>query len=164
MMLSKLLIKSNPKRILVFSQTNIGDVVLTCPVMDILIRDFPNAKIDVVVGPKAVSLFEGNPYLRVKVFDKRASIKKKITWFLELYWTRYDCIVDLRRTGLALFLLPKYSTPLKGKSLGAHKKAMHLNRLRELYDFRLQIHNQYAIITTKEDEIFFEGGECIAVS
>ncbi len=44
MMCAKLLKKSDPKRILVVSLTNIGDVVLTCPVIDILRRDFPRGQ------------------------------------------------------------------------------------------------------------------------
>ena len=102
-MCTKLLKGSKPKRILVVSQTNIGDVILTCPVIDILRRDFPQAQMDVIVGPKAVSLFGDNPHLRIKVFDKQASLTQKIRWFLGLYQQHYDCVVDLRRTALAFF-------------------------------------------------------------
>src|SRR5260370_30076194 len=112
MMCAKLSKKSAPKRILVVSMTNIGDVVLTCPVIDILCRDFPLARMDVVVGPKAVSLFEGNPYLRVKMFDKRAPLRQKFTWFSNLRMERYDCVVDLRRTMLPILLVPRYATPV----------------------------------------------------
>ena len=38
-----------------------------------------------------------------------------------------------------------------------HKKDMHLNRLRQVYDFDTLSQKQYAILTTKEDEQFFEG-------
>ena len=107
-MCAKLLKESRPKRILVVSQTNIGDVVLTCPVIDILRRDFPQARIDVVTGPKAVSLFADNPNFGIKVFDKQASLMKKWAWFLDLTRAHYDCVVDLRRTALAFF----FSAPL----------------------------------------------------
>ena len=177
MMCAKLLKKSGPRRILVVSQTNIGDVVLTCPVIDILRQDFPQAKIDVVTGPKAVSLFAGNPGLRIKAFDKQAPLRQKWTWFLDLYRMHYDCVVDLRRTALALFLAPRYSTPvvsLRGAvgdvaiflkrllrfarkdTTGMHKKDAHLNRLRQVYGFDALSGEQYAILTTKEDEQFFE--------
>ena len=105
-MSAKLSKKSELKHILVVSMTNIGDVVLTCPVIDILRRDFPKAKMDVVVGPKAVSLFADNPNFPVKVFDKQASLKQKLAWFLDLYQAHYDCVVDLRRTMLPFFLRP----------------------------------------------------------
>src|SRR5271170_7912203 len=98
MMSPKLLRKSEPKNILIVSHTNIGDVILTCPVIDILRRDFPQAKIDVVTGPKAVSLFADNPGFHIKVFDKQATLKQKLAWFLDLYHEHYDCVVDLRRT------------------------------------------------------------------
>src|ERR1700679_3267323 len=109
MMCAKLLKESKPKRILLVSMTNIGDVVLTCPVIDILRRDFPEAKMDVVVGPKAVSLFADNPNFRTKVFDKRAPLSRSFAWFSDLYKEHYDCVVDLRRTALALFFTPRYA-------------------------------------------------------
>ncbi len=161
MMFSRLLKKSRPKRILVVSQTNIGDVVLTCPVIDILRRDFPQAKMDVVTGPKAVSLFEDNPNFGVKVFNKQAPLREKFAWFLDLCRGRYDCVVDLRRTALALFLMPRYATPIMTSSIPGidkvHKKQMHLNRLRQVYDFDAFSEKQYAVLTTKDDEQFFEG-------
>jgi heptosyltransferase-2 len=164
MMCAKLLKRSGPKRILVVSMTNIGDVVLSCPVIDILRNDFPEAKMDVIVGPKAVSLFEDNPNFSVKVFNKQASLRQKFEWFRDLAKARYDCVVDLRHTALALFLAPKYATPViqlkeiasSLKSAPQHKKEAHLNRLREVYDFEELPDRQYAVLTTKEDEQFFE--------
>lgn len=147
------------------SQTNIGDVVLTCQVIDILRRDFPQAKIDVVTGPKAVSLFADNPELSVKVFDKQAPLRQKFAWFLDLYQAHYDCVVDLRRTALAFFLMPRHATPVidcfalwaRNDTVGIHKKDAHLNRLRQVYDFDALSEKRHAVLTTKEDEQFFEG-------
>jgi len=142
---------------LVVSQTNIGDVVLTCPVLDILRHDFPEARIDVVVGPKAVSLFEDNPNFGIKVFEKQAPLRNKVTWFIDLCKGHYDCVVDLRRTALALFLMPRYATPLLfGRSITGHKRDMHLGRLRQLYDFDRPSQDKFAIVTTKNDEQFFQ--------
>lgn len=157
MMWRKLSKDSEPKRILVVSQTNIGDAVLTCPVIDILRRDFPKAKIDIVTGPKAVSLFNDNPDFTAKVFDKLAPLQKKFDWFLDLFRMHYDCVVDLRHTALALFLLPRYATPVITRgSFKGHKKDAHLNRLRQVYAFDNASSRQYAVVTTKEDERFFE--------
>lgn len=143
---------------MVFSMTNIGDVVLTCPVIDILRRDFPEAKMDVVTGPKAASLFAENPDFRVKVFDKRSSLRQKIAWFLDLYKEHYDCVVDLRRTMLAFFLMPKFATPVLFENpLKGHKKDMHLNRLRQVYYYDDPSVKQYAVLTSDEDERFYEG-------
>ena len=175
MMWSKLSKKSKLKRILVVSLTNIGDVVLTCPVIDILRRDFPQAKIDVVVGPKAVSLFADNPNFGIKVFDKQSSLRQKYAWFLDLAQAHYDCVVDLRRTMLPFLLnSPLFYEQLRvsvnttKEGIGefkrlffntapVHKKDIHLNRLAQVYDFDAPSQQQYAILTTKEDEQFFEG-------
>jgi ADP-heptose:LPS heptosyltransferase len=157
MMCAKLSKNSDPKRILVVSLTNIGDAVLTCPVIDILRSDFPTAKMDVAVGPKAIPLFADNPNFRVKVFDKRALLKDKISWFLDLWRQHYDCVVDLRRTMLTEFLRPAYATPaLSPNSFKGHKKESHLNRLREVYDFDSSLRKPCAVVTTGEDEQFFE--------
>jgi len=138
--------------------TNIGDVVLSAPVIDILRQDFPQAQIDVVVGRKAVSLFADNPHVGIKVYDKGAPLKEKYVWFLDLYRARYDVVVDLRRTLLGWLLWPQYATPvlLGHHTMGPHKKGIHLNRLRQVYDFEAPSHKQFAIVTTKEDERFFE--------
>ncbi len=58
---------------------------------------------DVVTGPKAVSLFEDNPDFNVKVFDKQAPLREKIAWFSDLYQAHYDCVVDLRTDRLSHF-------------------------------------------------------------
>jgi heptosyltransferase-2 len=158
MMCAKLSKELKINSILVVSQTNIGDVVLTCPVIDVLRQDFPQAKMDVVVGPKAVSLFADNPNFCVKVYDKQAPLRQKFAWFSDLYVAHYDCIVDLRRTMLPFFLRPSYTAPvLSGNSFKGHKKDVHLNRLRQVYDFAALSGKKYAILTMKEDEQFFEG-------
>jgi len=137
--------------------TNIGDVVLTCPVIDILRNDFPQAKIDVLTGPKAVSLFADNPGLITKVFNKQAPLKQKVSLLLDLYKGHYDCVVDLRMTALAFFLAPSFAAPvLFGPSFKGHKKGLHLDRLRQVYEFDTLSPKQHAILTTKEDESFFD--------
>ncbi|MDE2009124.1 MAG: glycosyltransferase family 9 protein [Candidatus Omnitrophica bacterium] len=155
-MFFKLSKNSAPERILVFSLTNIGDVVLTCPVIDILRESFPLARMDVMTGPKASSLFEDNPYFGIKVFDKHATMRKKQAWFSELRAQRYDCVVDLRRTMLPVFLMPKYATPVASfHSFKGHKRQAHLNHLRRVYHFDRQASQRYAVFTTGEDERFF---------
>jgi ADP-heptose:LPS heptosyltransferase len=155
-MCAKLLKRSEPKNILVVSMSNIGDVVLTCPVIDILRCDFPRARIDVVTGPKAVSLFKDNPHFRVIEFDKYSGFKEQCAWFSGLRAARYDCVVDLRHTMLPVLLWPRYATPvLFDRSFKGHKKEVHLNHLRRVYDFEAPSMERYAVLTTKDDETFF---------
>ena len=71
-MFYKLYKNSSVKNILVITLSNIGDAVLTAPVVDILLRDFPSAQLSLVLGAKTASLFEGNPRIsRLHVFDKK---------------------------------------------------------------------------------------------
>ena len=70
--------KSKVKKILVISLSNIGDVVLTFPVIDILKRDFPDAQVSVVIGPKGQELLAGNPFIRSYVFNKKQSALKNL--------------------------------------------------------------------------------------
>jgi len=156
-MCAQLLKKSLIKRILVVSMSNIGDVVLSLPVIDILRQDFPEAQIDVVVGQKAVSLFADSPHLGIKVYHKRAPLSEKYAWFLDLYRSGYDVVVDLRHTLLGWLLRPKYATPVVVKrSFQGHMKDKHLDRLRQVYAYDAPASRACAIQTGKEDERFFD--------
>ncbi len=78
--------KSKIKKILVVSLTNIGDVILTFTVIDILRQDFPNRFMKIVVGPKAIGLFENNPFLQViDFFDKHQSKRNMYRWVWQLF-------------------------------------------------------------------------------
>jgi len=128
--------KEKIKKILVVSLTNIGDVVLTFPTIDILLRDFPNADISIVVGPKAESLVCGNPYFKkVYIYDKKASILKQGAWILELFKERFDLLVDLRNTAIPVLISPKHSTSIfKTKADGMHMKDKHLKCLSSVHE------------------------------
>ncbi len=138
MMFSRLYRHSCVKNILVITLSSIGDVVLTAPVIDILLRDFPQAKLSLVVGPKAVSLFKNNPRIhQVHIFDKKWNFLQRAQWNLSLRRYHYDTIVDLRNSMIGYFLWPKWLTPPASpfQVEPVHLKDRHLNRLRSLYDF-----------------------------
>jgi len=110
-MFQKSLKKSKIRKILVISLTNIGDVILTFPVIDILKRDFSSAKLSVVIGPKAESLLKGNPHLEnIYIFDKRQPFLKTVAWVNELRKEKYDLVVDLRNTAIPFLIFPEYMT------------------------------------------------------
>lgn len=127
--------KSGIHNILVISLTNIGDVILTLPVVDILKNDFPAAKLSVVVSPKAASLLEGNPHLeKVYIFDKQQSVYQTILWICELRRQHFDLVIDLRHTAIPFFISAKYKTPVIRANRGdAHMRDKHLLRLRSVY-------------------------------
>ena len=123
------------KKILVISLSNIGDVILTFPVIDILREDFPESSISIVIGPKAESLLKGNPnFEKIYIFNKRQPLSKTIPWILELRRQKYDLVIDLRNTAIPFLIGGRKSTSSFVKKNNAeHMKNKHLNRLRSVY-------------------------------
>lgn len=100
-------------RILFISLTNIGDVIISTVLLNRLLEDYPNAVVDVVVGEKSTSLFEGFPNLGVLhgVKKRKHSMHHVETW-KKFIGTKYDVIVDLR-------------TPFLGRLLRGKKKIIY---------------------------------------
>ncbi len=132
-MFSKLTKNSSVKEICVISLTNIGDVVLTTPVLDILLEDFPLAGLTVVVGPKARSLYGGQTRIKTVVFEKRKPFGYYMEWYKELNRTPFDVLVDLRQTFLPLFLRHQWRTPIGTTKCEEHMLQKHLRRLKTVY-------------------------------
>src|SRR3989338_3722345 len=147
MMFFKKLKNCDLKKILVITLSNIGDVVLTCPVIDILKDIFPANKISIVVGPKAESLFAGNPNLdKIFIFDKRASWDKAIELVCILGKEKFDLAVDLRNTAIPFLIFAKHTTsPFDPREVNRHMKEKHLNRLRKVLDFKGDSKEKYAL-------------------
>ena len=98
-------------KILFITLSNIGDVILTLPALDILIGSFPQAEITVMVGERPKELFENNPNIeRLVVYNKHSRLKEKIKLFNELKKERFDLIVDLRNSFFGMFLPARYRT------------------------------------------------------
>jgi ADP-heptose:LPS heptosyltransferase len=135
MMFSKLSRSSKIKRILVVSLSNIGDVVLTLPVVDVLRAAFPAAEFHLIIGPKARTMFEGNPFItRVIIYNKKMSWREKLSWFWSLRSLRFDLVVDLRNSMLPFLLNAGTVTPPAVASFHGHMKAKHLARLALVFD------------------------------
>lgn len=140
------------KKILVISLSNIGDCILTFPVIDILKRDFPEASLSIVVGQKPATLFAGNPHIqKVFIFHKSDSPFQKMKWVLSLRKEKFDLIVDLRNTAIAVFLWPARSTPWTSvKNDNIHMRQKHLNRLKDVFDYAAPSPTRFAIHITDE--------------
>ncbi len=145
--------KSEIKNILVISLSNLGDVILTFPVIDVLRRDFPHTHLSVVVGPKAEALFQGNPYIdRAFIFDKHSTIREKILWVLNLRRMRFDLVIDLRNTAIPFLISAKYRTSARMSSpTKVHMKIKHLDRLKSVCDFAEEPNKRYAFHISAED-------------
>jgi heptosyltransferase-3 len=92
-------------RILLVTLSNIGDALMTTPVMEALHDKHPQAVMDIVADPRSGELFAHCPYLhRVIPRDKRQGWRGSLALVRELRRRRYDLIVDLRTDGLAWLL------------------------------------------------------------
>jgi len=127
--------KSEIKRILVITLSNLGDVVLTTPAVEVLLREFFGAELDVMVGPNAREIFEKHPKIsELIVYDKFIPLAEKIKLISRLRKKRYSLIVDLRNTFLPYLIgAPHKTLPFKKFSRNIeHKKDVHLWKLKTL--------------------------------
>lgn len=127
--------KSRVKRILVITLSNIGDAILTTPVIYVLRRDFPQAHLAVLVGPRAFSVFKGDHRIDdLIIYDKSISWKNKLVLVNRLRHDRYDLVVDLRHSFFGILLGARYHTSIFAQppKFLLHMKDRHLWRLKSL--------------------------------
>ncbi len=114
--------QESPRKILVITLSNLGDVIMTTPVIMRLRQAFPKAEISVVVGPKAKGLLSQSKNIReVIVYDKRAKLKDKKEFILNLRRQAWDWVVDLRHTAIPILVKNGKSSPVL---LRRHRKKM----------------------------------------
>lgn len=88
-------------RILFLTNTRIGDVVLSTGLLGLLADTFPTARITVVAGHLACSLFEGAPCVeRVVPLRKQRYNRHWLDLYLRLIRS-WDLVIDLRGSALA---------------------------------------------------------------
>jgi len=123
-----------PRHLLVISLSNIGDAIMTTPVLEALHREYPQARIDIVSDRRSAALFTHCPYLG-ETFLRHKREGRPGLWRLirRLRQQRYDLIVDLRTDGLAYLLrarkrLHKWRQPRRG----VHAVEQHMNILRPI--------------------------------
>lgn len=122
------------KKILIVSLSNVGDCILTMPVLASLKKAFPLAGISVVVGPSAKGVFENDKRIdEVIVYNKRTRFKDKLRFIGELKKKNYELVVDLRGSLIPLLLGSRYSTGIfRNGRKGVHKMDEHLSRVKQL--------------------------------
>ncbi|MDO8525020.1 MAG: glycosyltransferase family 9 protein [Candidatus Omnitrophota bacterium] len=127
--------KSQVKRILVISLSNVGDIILTTPVISALAKEFPKVRIDVIVGPRGKEIFDHDPRVfKVIIYDKHMSIGEKRRLQLKLKKLHYDLVADIRNTVFPLLIGPRYRTATAQNFPRhiLHSKERHLYRLRSV--------------------------------
>lgn len=121
------------RRILLITLSNIGDAVLTTPVLAALHAKYPQAVMDIVTDARASELFTHCPW-RGDIFLKQKQLGWRGTLALvkQLRARRYDLVVDLRTDGLTLLLRARRRlTRRHGKPAGRHAVERHFGVIRE---------------------------------
>lgn len=84
------------KNILIIRTDRIGDVVLTTPAIEAIRKNFPQAKISVLVTAQTQDLVKGNPYIDEVLVDDRAGKHFGMSgfWILssEIHARRFDVV------------------------------------------------------------------------
>jgi len=114
-------------KILLITLSNIGDAVMTTPILEALHRTWPLATIDIVTDARASQLFTHCPFAgSVVLKDKQAGWRGTVALVKELRRTRYDLVVDLRTDGLTLLLRAGHRLTRRGnRPLGHHAVERH---------------------------------------
>ena len=150
--------KTKVHNILFITLSNIGDVILTLPVLGVLEKEFHNAKISVMVSPQAKEIFVNDPAIsKIISYDKHISFLEKIKLGRRLKRRNFDLVVDLRSTLYPVLINAPYRTSLWGRPRGGHpmvgdehKRHIHLNKLLPL---GLDVQNAtYNLFFSEEDK------------
>ncbi|MFC1698671.1 glycosyltransferase family 9 protein [Candidatus Omnitrophota bacterium] len=127
--------KSKISRILIVNLSNIGDAVLTTPVVQSLRDNFPHAHLAVLVGPRAFGVFKSDRRINQKIiYDKSITWKNKLALTNRLRHDNYDLVVDLRESFFSILLGSRYRTSviLKPPKSLLHMKDRHLWKVSSL--------------------------------
>ena len=119
--------QQDTNKILLITLSNIGDAVMTTPVLEALHKTWPLATIDIVTDARANQLFTHCPYGgRVVLKDKQAGWRGTLALVRQLRSTRYDLVVDLRTDGLTLLLRARHRQTRRGsRPSGYHAVERH---------------------------------------
>jgi heptosyltransferase-3 len=120
------------RHILLVTLSNIGDAVMTTPVMEALHGKHPQAVMDIVADPRSSELFTHCPYReRVIHRNKQQGWRGSLALVRELRRRHYDLIVDLRTDGLAWLLRGRRRLTRHGaRRAGGHAVERHMEVIR----------------------------------
>ncbi|MCM8799574.1 MAG: lipopolysaccharide heptosyltransferase II [Candidatus Omnitrophica bacterium] len=153
-------------KILFITLSNIGDAILTLPVLDRLKESFSPCLITVVAGQRNFDIFKDNPYIeKVIIYDKKWPLRKKIELFFELRRKKFDIIVDIRHSLYGVLLPAKFKSPLFRfipKDI-KHKKYQHLYLIKKMVvDFQKESKDKIFYIKEEDknyiDELLKKNG------
>ena len=109
---------------LIITLSNIGDLVMSTPLMEGISTLMPEKSIDVLGDARSLELLKNAPYIST-IFnrDKKGKLGQQVNLFNRLRSQRYDLIVDLR-TGFLPYLLHSQHKYIKRKGSGVIKHSV----------------------------------------
>ena len=121
----------NVKKILFITLSNIGDAILTTPVLVRLHNKYPEAKFHIVGDIKSKLVFKYCPYVsRFIQKDKKLGFLGVLSLLSKIREERYDLAVDLRSDGLLYFIYSKNKLYKKNNEK-SHSAIKHYLSLKE---------------------------------
>jgi len=121
-------------KILFVSLSNIGDAVMTTPVLQALERIYPDAIFDIVTGKRSAEVFKHYPKLmNLYIKDKQGFLRGYFDLWKVLFKTKYDLIVDLRFDGFVYILRSKtHLTKSNKDDRLTHAVEQHMSVIRSI--------------------------------
>ncbi len=126
-------------KILFITLSNIGDAIMTTPVLQVLHKLYPEVVIDIVGDQRSSEIFKYCPFRgRILHKQKQKFLRGGPSLLKDLWFQSYDLIVDIRTDGLA-YLIPagkrytKFNRKLNRKPTGSHAVQQHMDIISELF-------------------------------
>ncbi|MBI2992912.1 MAG: glycosyltransferase family 9 protein [Gammaproteobacteria bacterium] len=125
----------NGAPLLLVSLSNIGDAIMTTPVLEAMHALRPDARIDIVADRRSRIVFEGCPYRgRILHKDKEAPLRGIAALVRELRATEYEWAVDLRTDFLPVLLRAKRRLlRWRARAYGEHAVERHMGVIAALH-------------------------------
>ena len=96
---------SEPQKILVIRLSSIGDILLTTPLLRLLRRRFPAARIDFVIKSRFAELLRNNPHLNeVIALETESGFESLREVHRRIRATGYDLVVDIHQNFRSRYL------------------------------------------------------------
>jgi len=121
-------------KVLFITLSNIGDAVLTTPALSAILENYKDVEITLMVSPRVVDLFKGDPiFNKVVVYRKDSSLGRKMALIKTLRGEDFDLLVDFKDTMLPFLLYAKKKMPIlkKAPKYITHMKDRHLWKLKQ---------------------------------
>ncbi len=139
------------KEILVVTLSNIGDVILTTPVMAALKSAFPESFLTAVTSSRAQGILQGSRTVdHVAIYDKSMSWPQKLSMIAALRQKKYDIVVDLRNTLIPFLVSAKKRSALFRSSKILMRRDKHLEILK-LMHLPTEIINPFQFYNSAEE-------------